>query len=125
MRSSADGRAGDAGVLGAQDIMKTASTRLSSLALLVTACAAPRTPCTTSPAALDQVRKELESAYVANEAGFYARDPDAVMKLRHPSFHTVDDTGKLSTRQEMYDRTRRFIERIERFDTLRETISSL
>jgi len=54
-----------------------------------------------------------------------ARDPDAVMRLRHPAFHTIDEHGKLSTREQMDERTRRFIGRIIRFDRLRETIQDL
>jgi hypothetical protein len=49
----------------------------------------------------------------------------AVMELRHPDFHTIDHTGKLSTRQDMHERTRSLLERIERFDTVRETIRAL
>jgi hypothetical protein len=47
------------------------------------------------------------------------------MKLRHRDFHTVDHTGKLSTRQDMHERTRFLLERIERFDNIRETIRAL
>jgi hypothetical protein len=74
---------------------------------------------------MDHIRRELEQAYAANEAGFVARDADAVMRLRHPDFHTVDHTGKLSTRQQMDERTRSLIARIERFDSIRETIRAL
>lgn len=110
----------------AQDAMKPGPVALFALALLLTACAAaPFPPCSTAPAAAGKVRQQLEAAYAANEAAFFARDPDAVMKLRHPAFHTVDEAGKLSDRQQMYDRTRRFIERIVRFDALRETILNL
>jgi hypothetical protein len=105
--------------------MKPISAPLIPPALLIVACAGQPPPCTTDPAAAEKIRKELEAAYAANEAAFFARDPDAVMKLRHPAFHTVDETGKLSTREQMYDRTRLFIQRILRFDMLRETIQTL
>ena len=88
-------------------------------------CAATENRCTTSPSAIDQVRRELEQAYARNGAAFIARDAEAVMKLRHPDFHTVDHTGKLSTRQDMHERTRSLIARIERFDKVRETIQAL
>lgn len=68
---------------------------------------------------------ELELAYAANGAAFAAKDLEAVMSLRHPDFHTVDHGGKLSTREEMRERTRGLLERIERFDEARETIRSL
>ena len=71
------------------------------------------------------VRKQLEARYAENEAGFMARDPDRVMRLRHPEFHTITPDGKVSTREQMYQRTREFIARIERFDSLSETITAL
>ena len=54
-----------------------------------------------------------------------ARDPDRVMRLRHPGFHTITPDGTVSTREQMYERTRKFIDRIERFESLSETIDSL
>jgi hypothetical protein len=71
------------------------------------------------------VRRELVARYAENEAGFFARDPDRVMVLRHPDFHTITPEGKVSTREQMYERTRAFLGRIERFDSLTETITSL
>ena len=82
-----------------------------------------------APAPADEpaaaVRRALVARYAENEAGFFARDPDRVMRLRHPDFHTITPDGKVSTREQMYERTRAFIGRIERFDTLTETITSL
>jgi hypothetical protein len=78
-----------------------------------------------APDAVEAVKRELEARYVENEAGFYARDPDRVMRLRHPEFHTITPDGKVSSREQMYQRTRDFIGRIERFDHLSETILSL
>ncbi len=74
---------------------------------------------------LTVVRRELEARYAENEAGFFARDPDRVMRLRHPEFHTITPDGRVSTREQMYERTRQFIGRIERFDSLSETITAL
>lgn len=71
------------------------------------------------------VRRELEARYRENEAGFMARDPDRVMRLRHPDFHTITPDGIVSTRRPMYERTRAFIDRIVRFDSLTETITAL
>src|SRR5262245_33880596 len=71
------------------------------------------------------VRGELAARYAENEAGFFARDPDRVMRLRHPEFHTITPDGKVSTREQMVERTRSFIGRIERFDSLSETITEL
>jgi len=71
------------------------------------------------------VRQELEARYKENEAGFMAKDPDRVMRLRHPDFHTITPDGNVSTREQMYDRTRQFIARIAHFDSLSETITSL
>jgi ketosteroid isomerase-like protein len=104
--------------------MRVTSSLLCAV-LALTSCSAADNRCTTAPSETDQVRRELEQAYAANEAAFAGRDLEAVMKLRHPDFHTIDHTGKLSTRQDMHERTRHFLERIERFDMLRETIRSL
>ena len=71
------------------------------------------------------VRGELEARYAENEAGFRARDPDRVMRLRHPEFHTITPDGNVSSREQMYERTRSFIARIERFDSLSEAITAL
>ena len=70
-------------------------------------------------------RRELAARYAENEAGFFARDPDRVMRLRHPEFHTITPDGKVNTREQMYKRTRDFIARVERFDSLSETITAL
>src|SRR5262245_42101810 len=71
------------------------------------------------------VRRELAVRYAENEAGFFARDPDRVMRLRHPDFHTITPDGNVSNREQMYQRTRAFIDRIVRFDSLSETIGAL
>ena len=71
------------------------------------------------------VRRELDARYAENEAGFFARDADRVMRLRHPAFHTITPDGSVSNREQMYRRTREFIGRIERFDSLSETITEL
>jgi hypothetical protein len=71
------------------------------------------------------VKRELEARYAENEAGFFAKDPDRVMRLRHPEFHTITPDGKVNTREQMYQRTRDFIGRIEKFDSLSETITAL
>ena len=94
------------------------------LFLLLTSCASAATECA-RVSNVDEVRKQLERAYAANEAAFSAHDVDAVMKLRHPDFHTIDHAGKLSTRQEMEERTRAFLRPIERFNAQRETIQAL
>lgn len=47
------------------------------------------------------------------------------MRLRHPAFHTITPDGNVSTREQMYQRTREFIGRIERFDSLSETVTAL
>jgi hypothetical protein len=71
------------------------------------------------------VKRELAARYAENEAGFFARDADRVMRLRHPAFHTITPDGKVSTREQMYQRTRAFIGRVEKFDSLSETITAL
>ena len=71
------------------------------------------------------IRRQLAARYAENEAGFFARDPDRVMRLRHPAFHTITPEGNVSNREQMYERTRAFIARIERFDSLAETITGL
>ena len=72
-----------------------------------------------------QAREELETRYRENEAAFFAKDPDRVMLLRHPDFHTILPDGTINSRDQMAQRTRDFIGRIERFDSLGETITRL
>jgi hypothetical protein len=74
---------------------------------------------------LEQARLEIEARYRENEAGFFAKDPDRVMRLRHPDFHTILPDGRVNTREQMYQRTRDFIGRIVRFDSLSERITRL
>jgi hypothetical protein len=76
-------------------------------------------------ASVEVVKRELAARYAENEAGFMARDPDRVMRLRHPNFHTITPDGTISTREQMAERTRTFISRIARFDSLSEQIVSL
>ena len=91
------------------------------LAATAMGCGASRTGAR-NPA---EVRRQLEARYAENEAAFFARDPDRVMRLRHPDFHTITPDGKVSTREQMYERTRAFIGRVERFDSLAEAITEL
>ena len=72
-----------------------------------------------------RVKHELAERYRENEAGFFARDPDRVMRLRHPDYHAITPDGSVSNREQMYERTRAFIGRVERFDSLFETITAL
>jgi hypothetical protein len=74
---------------------------------------------------IEQARQELEVRYRENEAGFFAKDPDRVMSLRHPGFHTILPNGTVNSREQMAQRTRDFIGRIERFDSLSERITRL
>lgn len=71
------------------------------------------------------VARELDRRYRENEAGFMARDPDRVMRLRHPEFHTITPDGRTNTREQMYERTRQFIGRVETFECVYETITAL
>jgi hypothetical protein len=80
---------------------------------------------TSAADSLEVVRRELVARYLENEAGFFARDPDRVMRLRHPDFHTITPDGNVSSRDQMYQRTRAFIGRVERFDSLSEEITAL
>jgi ketosteroid isomerase-like protein len=97
--------------------------RVACLLLVLSACSSVH-ECARAKD-VEAVRGQLERAYLANEAAFASHDPEAVMRLRHPDFHTVDHAGRRSTRQEMSERTAQFIGRIERFDLLRETIRDL
>jgi hypothetical protein len=74
---------------------------------------------------LEATKRELEARYRENESAFFARDPDRVMLLRHPNFHTILPDGKVNTRKQMYERTRTFIGRVEKFDSLFENITGL
>ena len=90
---------------------------LGAAAVIVASCAAQR------PSAA--VKKELEARYAENEAGFFAKDADRVMRLRHPDFHTIGPDGKVMNREQMAERTRTFIGRIEKFESLSEKITAL
>jgi len=91
---------------------------LSVLAALALSCAAAESP-------VEIAKREIAARHKENEAGFFAKDPDRVMRLRHPDFHTITPDGTVSNREQMYERTRRFIGRIERFESLSETITAL
>ena len=87
----------------------------------------PATPAVTTVDgdAVALVKKQLAARYAENEAGFRARDPDRVMRLRHPAFHTITPDGAVMTREQMYERTRQFIGRVVKFDDVRESITAL
>jgi hypothetical protein len=78
-----------------------------------------------SDTAVARVKRELAERYRENEAGFFSRDPGRVMRLRHPDFHAILPDGRVSNREQMYERTRAFIGRVERFDSLTERIIAL
>ena len=99
---------------------------VGTFALVLGGChPAPRGQTASSKDRNAAVRAELQARYAENEAGFLARDPDRVMRLRHPDFHTILPDGTVNSREQMYERTRQFIGRIERFDSLSETITAL
>jgi hypothetical protein len=100
-------------------------TLLSLMAAQRPGCAQPAPGSQLPSDSLAVVRRELEARYAENQAGFSARDADRVMRLRHPDFHTITPDGTVSSREQMYERTRAFIARIERFDSLAETITAL
>ena len=95
------------------------------VAIAFAACSSNKPAVRTSEDTIATVKSELEARYAENEAGFFAKDVDRVMRLRHPDFHTIPPDGKLMNREQMYERTRTFIGRIERFDALSEKITSL
>jgi hypothetical protein len=105
--------------------MRLAGLVLAAVTACAAGCAGPRSAGTAAPADSTAVKRELAARYRENEAGFFARDPDRVMLLRHPDFHAITPDGKRSTREQMYERTRAFIGRVERFDAITETITSL
>ena len=92
------------------------------IAIATCGCDEDRAP---SQDRIAQAREELEGRYRENEAAFFAKDPDRVMQLRHPDFHTILPNGTINSREQMAQRTRDFIGRIERFDSLGETITRL
>jgi hypothetical protein len=91
---------------------------LLALTVLTTPAQAPDT-------AVARVKRELAERYRENEAGFFSRDADRVMRLRHLDFHAILPDGRVSNREQMYERTRTFIGRVERFDSLTENIIAL
>jgi hypothetical protein len=110
--------------------MRQSACRVLAAVLLVAAGSgglhgASRDSAATKEDPVEVVRRELAARYKENEEGFFARDPDRVMRLRHAEFHTLTPDGKVNNREQMYQRTRDFIARIERFDSLSETIMEL
>ena len=95
------------------------------VAIAGTGCAKQAASGGTTADPVASVKRELAARYAENEAGFFARDPDRVMRLRHPAFHTITPDGNVSTREQMHRRTREFIGRVERFDSLSESITEL
>jgi hypothetical protein len=91
---------------------------LLALTVLTTLAQAPDT-------AVARVKRELAQRYRENEAGFFSRDAGRVMRLRHPDFHAILPDGRVSNREQMDERTRTFIGRVERFDSLAERIIAL
>jgi hypothetical protein len=91
---------------------------LLALTVLTTLAQAPDT-------AVARVKRELAERYRENEAGFFSHDPGRVMRLRHPGFHAILPDGRVSNREQMDERTRAFIGRVERFDSLTERIITL
>jgi hypothetical protein len=79
----------------------------------------------TSTQDLSTVRAALDRRYDSNRDAFLATDSSAVMRLRHPDFHTIDVEGGLHVRSEFAARTRLLLEAIVRFDTLSFHIDSL
>ena len=63
--------------------------------------------------AADPVGKSIESWYEKNMAAFEAKDVAAIMALRTEDFHTETPDGKVNTRADMEERTRRFLDRID------------
>ena len=61
------------------------------------------------------VRKAIEDWYARNVAAFNAKDVAAVMSLRTDDFHTVTPDGKVNTRADMEEYTKRFLGRIDHF----------
>src|SRR5262245_52903986 len=104
--------------------MRNSALVLLLFALAETGCQGKQ-PQSSSADTLIVARRELELRYQENEAGFFAKDADRVMRLRHPDFHTITPDGTVSNREQMYDRTRKFIARIAEFDSLSEVITSL
>lgn len=107
------------------DDMRPLATCLLAFLIMGSGCARPAVETVTPTDSLAIVRRQLAQRYAENEAGFFARDPDRVMRLRHPAFHTITPDGTVSNRAQMYERTRMFIARVERFDSLSETITGL
>lgn len=86
------------------------------LAGLIAAVPAPQSP---------SVRTEIERRYEENRRAFMARDSGAVLRLRHPAFHTVDAAGQANTRAQFETRTGVLLGAIVQFDTLTFAIDSL
>ncbi len=101
-------------------------TIMVAAALILVACTgASQTTVKQKEHTVEATRRQLEARYRQNEAAFFARDADRVMLLRHPDFHTILPDGTVNTREQMYERTRSFISRVEKFDSLFENITSL
>ncbi len=73
----------------------------------------------------DAIRTALEERYEDNQAAFAALDSSAVMAIRHPEFHTIDDRGVRMNYTDFAARTGHFLSNIVHFDSLSFRIDSL
>jgi len=92
-----------------------------AVVLLMGAGTADCTPAQNAPS----VRATLEQRYEENRAAFMARDSSAVMRLRHPGFHTRDASGLWSERPEFAARTGLLLRAVVRFDSMSFRMDSL
>ena len=72
-----------------------------------------------------RVRRELEQRYEENTRAFLAKDLAAIMALRTDDFHAVTPDGVVSNRAQMEERTRGFLNGIERWIATSVAIDSL
>jgi hypothetical protein len=77
------------------------------------------------PTSLSGIRGELDALYVENHAAFVRGDVAGVMRLRHPDFHTITPDGARHDRSAMEERTRGFINAVQKWNTATITIDSL
>jgi ketosteroid isomerase-like protein len=72
-----------------------------------------------------RVRRELEKRYDENIRAFLAKDLAAIMALRTEDFHAVTPDGVVSNRAQMEERTRGFLNGIDRWIATTMEIDSL
>ena len=71
------------------------------------------------------IRRAIEAWYEKNTDAFRRKDVAAIMALRTPDFHTVTPDGKANDFAFMHERTKRFLEPIQKWFEMKFEIGTI